>query len=96
MTTASSSPFPEPVAVTPEMLASHSITPAATIDEGNNWINLGWGPLAVVSPVDGHTVLGNYSIGGSSTAINQGTNSGAPDHDFFGNPRPRTSIRPKR
>ena len=28
-----------------------SLTPAATVDEGNNWINLSWGPLAVANPL---------------------------------------------
>ena len=23
-----------------------NLTPAATVDEGNNWINMSWGPLA--------------------------------------------------
>ena len=37
-------------------------------------------------PVDGLTVLGNYSIQNTSPAFNAGTNYGAPNHDFFGNP----------
>jgi len=24
-----------------------NLTPAATVDEGNNWINIAWGPLAM-------------------------------------------------
>ena len=36
-----------------------SLTPSATVDEGNNWINLRWGPLAVTHPSPGAT-LGNY------------------------------------
>jgi hypothetical protein len=76
------------------IFALNSITPAATVDEGNNWINLGYGPLSLVNPVDAHTVLGNYSIAGNSPAINAGTNTGAPDHDFFGNTRARTPINP--
>jgi len=38
-----------------------SLTPAATVDEGNNWINLSWGPLSLTNPA-GTTTLGNYSI----------------------------------
>ena len=37
-----------------------SLTPAATVDEGNNWINLSWGPLAVANPLTNVT-LGNYA-----------------------------------
>ena len=72
----------------------NNITPAATVDEGNNWINLGYGPLALVSPVDNSTVLGNYAIAAGSPAINAGSNTGAPDHDFFANTRPRTNANP--
>ena len=35
-----------------------SLTPTATVDEGNNWINLRWGPLALANPKTGAT-LGN-------------------------------------
>ncbi len=38
-----------PVCIT--VFAINQITPAATIDEGNNWINLGYGPLSLVHPV---------------------------------------------
>jgi len=30
-----------------------NLTPAATVDEGNNWINMSWGPLAMASPTTG-------------------------------------------
>ena len=30
-----------------------NLTPAATVDEGNNWINISWGPLALTNPVRG-------------------------------------------
>ena len=76
-----------------------SLSPAATVDEGNNWINLGWGPLALTNPVTG-TTLGNYALAAGSPAIDYipttaPTYSVAPTTDFFGNPRPdiaRTSI----
>ena len=35
-----------------------NLTPAATVDEGNNWINISWGPLALTNPVSGN-LLGN-------------------------------------
>jgi hypothetical protein len=70
-----------------------NLTPTATVDEGNNWINISWGPLAMANPVTG-TVLGNYSLTGTSPAINYitSTNSAttygaAPTTDFFGNGR---------
>jgi hypothetical protein len=40
-----------------------NLTPAATVDEGNNWVNLSWGPLSESNPVTGST-LGNYALGG--------------------------------
>src|SRR5262249_27582919 len=45
-----------------------NLTPAATVDEGNNWINLSWGPLAETNPVTGAT-LGNYALATGSPAI---------------------------
>jgi hypothetical protein len=79
-----------------------SLTPTATVDEGNNWVNIQWGPLtlspAVVagttpSPLTSSTPLGNYSLTATSPAINYipaGSDAGelAPSTDFFGNPRP--------
>jgi hypothetical protein len=71
-----------------------NLTPAATVDEGNNWINISWGPLAEINPVTGAT-LGNYTLAAGSPAINYIPDSGtpanlAPKTDFFGNPRPAT------
>jgi len=65
-----------------------SLTPAATVDEGNNWVNLSWGPLAMANPVTGVT-LGNYALALGSPAIDHGNDAVAPSTDFFGNPRPR-------
>ena len=64
---------------------------AATVDEGNNWINLSWGPLALTDPTS-RTMLGNYAPTAASTSlIDKGvtTSSGvaAPSTDFFGNNR---------
>jgi hypothetical protein len=43
-----------------------NLTPAATVDEGNNWINISWGPLsmlnAVTSTATTNVILGNYSL----------------------------------
>jgi hypothetical protein len=76
-----------------------NLTPAATVDEGNNWINMTWGPLSLTKPVGGAT-LGNYALATGSTAIDyistsSPTYGAAPTTDFFGNPRPdvrRTAI----
>jgi hypothetical protein len=55
-----------------------SFTPAATVDEGNNWLNVTWGPLSLTNPAitggaynnyGGGPPLGNYSLQGTSTAI---------------------------
>ena len=65
-----------------------NLTPAATVDEGNNWINIAWGPLALTNPVSG-VVLGNYTPTAGSSTINTGTPASAyTTTDFFGNTRP--------
>jgi hypothetical protein len=72
-----------------------TLTPAATVDEGNNWINISWGPLSLNNPVTG-TQLGNYALAPFSTAIDYVPTAGeglpagfsVPATDFFGNPRP--------
>jgi hypothetical protein len=71
-----------------------NLTPAATVDEGNNWINIAWGPLSLVNPTT-NVALGNYSEAAGSPAINYIASAGAsssfynaaPASDFFGNPR---------
>jgi hypothetical protein len=70
-----------------------NLTPVATVDEGNNWVNISWGPLAETNPVTG-AVLGNYSLTGTSPAINYitpinsaTTYAAAPSLDFFGTAR---------
>ncbi|HEX8837266.1 MAG TPA: hypothetical protein VF748_10050 [Candidatus Acidoferrum sp.] len=56
-----------------------SLTPSATVDEGNNWINVSWGPLSLTNPsvpggasgnFGGGPALGNYSITSTSPAAN--------------------------
>jgi len=64
-----------------------SLTASATVDEGNNWVNMSYGPLSLANPT-GTTTLGNYSINGGP-AVNAGAAPGAPTHDFFGNSRPQ-------
>ena len=69
-----------------------SLSPAATVDEGNNWVNIGWGPLALTNPVTG-TTLGNYALAQGSPAIDYVPTSSptfavTPRTDFFGNARP--------
>jgi hypothetical protein len=77
-----------------------NLTPAATVDEGNNWINISWGPLTMTNPTllgtdgnyGGGSALGNYTPAANSPAINYipstaATYAVAPLFDFFGNPR---------
>jgi hypothetical protein len=77
-----------------------NLTPAATVDEGNNWINISWGPLSLTNEVN-HSTLGNYAPAANSPAIDYISliNSPvtfvlAPTTDFFGNPRPKTLANP--
>ncbi len=68
---------------------------AATVDEGNNWINLRWGPLSmnVLNAAGNPVFTFNPSLVGSSPAIDHvpstaGTPyAAAPGTDFYGNPR---------
>ncbi len=65
-----------------------NLTPAATVDEGNNWINMAYGPLSLMNQIT-NTELSNYSINSTSAGINVGTATGAPNHDYFGTKRPQ-------
>jgi hypothetical protein len=55
-----------------------SLTPSATVDEGNNWINVSWGPLDLSDPsvqggpfgnYGGGPLFANYALAASSPAI---------------------------
>jgi hypothetical protein len=79
--------------------ASFTLTPAATVDEGNNAISMFYGPLTTVNATiqkgtAGYGVpLGNYSPTASSPAVNAVPASVAhPAFDFYGNPRPDGST----
>jgi len=71
---------------------------SATVDEGNNWVNMSWGPLAVTHPLTG-AVLGNY---GPATAASPVVNyipstaatnfNDAPAFDFYNNARKTNSA----
>ena len=74
-----------------------NLTPGATVDEGNNWINVTWGPLALTHPLN-NTTLGDYALATGSPAIDYigstaTTYTSAPTTDFFGNPR-KTGTNP--
>jgi hypothetical protein len=82
---------------TPPPLAQFSLTPAATVDEGSNWINMFYGPLSLVNPTilsgaAGYGApIGNYALAAGSAAIDHiPTSVSHPSTDFFGNPRPDT------
>jgi hypothetical protein len=54
-----------------------NLTPVATVDEGNNWINISWGPLALMGPTgqatgagNADTFLGNYTPTSASPTTN--------------------------
>jgi hypothetical protein len=72
-----------------------NLTPAATVDEGNNWVNMQWGPLSLVNPVT-NAALGNYAPATGSPVIDvipvtSAAGSLAPKTDFFGHGRPDAS-----
>jgi hypothetical protein len=76
-----------------------NLTAGATVDEGNNWVNISWGPLSLVNPTaetnpSTETLLGDYSLAAGSPAINFITPANsittyavAPANDFFENAR---------
>jgi hypothetical protein len=64
-----------------------NLTPTATVDEGNNWVNISWGPLALTNPAG--MTLGNYGLQMGSPAIDAANGAVAPNTDFFGKPRPQ-------
>jgi hypothetical protein len=79
----------------PPPLPAFTLTPAATVDEGSNWINMFYGPLSTVNPTVLSTAAGygtplqNSAPGAASPAL--GAVPAAVHHpatDFFGNPRP--------
>jgi hypothetical protein len=67
----------------PDSLAGAPVfafVPSATVDEGNNWINVSWGPLALSNDsftgglygnYGGGPALGNYQLAAGSPAIDQ-------------------------
>ena len=76
----------------------------ATVDEGNNWVNLAWGPLSLTNPTTTGTngnpgsgsALGNYvpTVNSPTNAwipVNSAGGKVAPSTDFFGNVRPDPS-----
>ncbi|HEY4971522.1 MAG TPA: choice-of-anchor D domain-containing protein, partial [Steroidobacteraceae bacterium] len=70
-----------------------SLTPVATVDEGNNWINMRFGPLSLLNPVT-NSVLANYGPASSSSVINYIPSTTAPAAfalapalDYYGNQR---------
>jgi len=80
---------------TPPPLAQFTLTPAATVDEGSNWINMFYGPLSLVNPTilsgaAGYSApIGNYALTAGSAAIDAiPANVSHPATDFFGNSRP--------
>ncbi len=70
-----------------------NLSPSATVDEGNNWINMSWGPLSLIGPVS-NSLLGNYGPALASPVINYISRTtatanfnAAPALDFYGNAR---------
>ena len=74
-----------------------TLTPVATVDEGNNWINLRFGPLSLLNTVTStsttNSVLANYGPASTSSVINYVPSTAtayyaaAPALDYYGNPR---------
>jgi hypothetical protein len=79
----------------PPPLPAFTLTPAATVDEGSNWINMFYGPLSIMNPtiqpggVGYGNPLGNYEPVPASPAVNAIPASVPhPATDFYGRARP--------
>jgi len=76
---------------------------APTLDEGNNYVNLRYGPLYLGKPIVDATTgavtyqqFGDYHLMSTSAAINAGTNDTAvTTHDFDGQARPAPRGQPR-
>jgi hypothetical protein len=72
------------------------------VDEGNNWINVSWGPLSLSDDsvtggangnYGGGAPFANYVLAATSPAIDYvPVGQSHPNTDFFGNPRPDNST----
>jgi hypothetical protein len=58
-----------------------SLTPAATVDEGNNWINVSFGPLSLSDDSVIGGANGNY--GGGALFANYSLNAGSPAVNYI-------------
>ncbi len=86
--------------VTPEFSANNppgsvnNLQVAATTDEGNNYVNLRYGPLYLAKPASAtgapYTAFGDYHLTASSAAaIDKGTTLAAVTRDIDGDTRPQ-------
>ena len=82
----------------PPPLPAFTLTPAATVDEGSNWINMFYGPLSLTNPTVQSGAAGygaplqNSTPAAGSPAIGAVPSTvGHPPTDFYGNPRPDLS-----
>jgi IPT/TIG domain len=57
-----------------------TLTPSATVDEGNNWINVSWGPLSTSDDSVAGGASGNY--GGGAPFANYALAAGSPAIDY--------------
>jgi hypothetical protein len=80
-----------PAVINPPSVKSMQV--AATVDEGNNYINLRYGPLTTSKPTSAagtaYVAFGDYHIGAGSPAINNAAPEMAPNHDVDAQPRPQ-------
>ena len=85
--------------VTPEFAAVinppsiKAMQAVATVDEGNNYINVRYGPLYLNKPTSSagtsYAAFGDYHIATTSPAVNTASSEDAPNHDVDAQPRPR-------
>ncbi len=76
-----------------------SLTPSATVDEGNNWVNVSSGPLALSNDAVAGGTTGNYGggnpFGNYALTVpidNIPVSQPHPATDFFGNARPDPNV----
>jgi hypothetical protein len=73
-----------------------SLLPGATVDEGNNWVNMKWGPLAMTSPMapNGDS-LGNYAPAPAHRRLTPSRRTPTPTPRLLGLTSSEISARPQ-
>ncbi|ADE12045.1 choice-of-anchor D domain-containing protein [Sideroxydans lithotrophicus] len=80
-----------PAVINPPSMKAMQAVP--TVDEGNNYVNVRYGPLYLIKPTStagtAYAAFGDYHIATASPAVNNGGSELAPNHDVDAQVRPQ-------